>query len=60
MHRASRTLKTLADRWSTAEPAVEHVRNPYAGCEDLDETAAIQGDGACSSKAAASHPSSPA
>jgi hypothetical protein len=42
---ASRTLKTLADRWQHAEPAAHHVPNPFAGCEDLNETAAIQNDG---------------
>jgi hypothetical protein len=45
LHRASRTLTTLADRFSTAEPSTEQVRNPYAGCEDLNETATIQEHG---------------
>jgi hypothetical protein len=42
---ASRTLKTLAGRWSEVEPASDPVRNPYAGCEDLNEPATIQHDG---------------
>jgi hypothetical protein len=41
----SRTLKTLADRWSSVERAAAPVRSPYAGCEDLNEHAAIQHDG---------------
>jgi hypothetical protein len=45
LQRASRTLKTLAERWSSIEPAEQPVRNPYAGCEDLNETAAIQQNG---------------
>lgn len=45
LQRASQTLKTLADRWSGAEPATSPVPNPYAGCEDLNEPAAIQQDG---------------
>jgi hypothetical protein len=42
---AARTLKTLAGRWSEVEPASEPARNPYAGCEDLNEPATIQHDG---------------
>jgi hypothetical protein len=45
LQRASRTLKTLADRWRRVEPAEHHPGNPYAGCEDLNEPAAIQQDG---------------
>jgi hypothetical protein len=45
LQRASRTLKTLAARWAEVEPSPAHVRNPYAGCEDLNETAAIQENG---------------
>jgi hypothetical protein len=42
---ASRTLKTLADRWKHVEPSAHPVANPFAGCEDLNEPAAIQSDG---------------
>lgn len=42
---ASRTLSTLADRWGRVEVAEQPARNPYAGCEDLNELASIQGSG---------------
>jgi hypothetical protein len=45
VQRASLTLKTLADRWSRAEPDEHPIPNPYAGCDDLNEPAAIQQDG---------------
>lgn len=45
LQNAARTLKTLAGRWSEAEPSSEPVRSPYAGCEDLNEPATIQHDG---------------
>jgi hypothetical protein len=33
---ASRVLKALADRWSTAEPADHPVASPFAGARDLN------------------------
>lgn len=46
LQRASRTLKTLADRWSRESPAdAPRAGSRFAGCEDLNETAAIQSDG---------------
>lgn len=45
MHEISKTLKTMADRWSAAEPSRPGRGNPYMGCEDLNEGAAIQHDG---------------
>jgi hypothetical protein len=45
LQRASRTLKTFADRWTSVEPTDRPAGNPYAGCEDLNEPAAIQQDG---------------
>ncbi len=45
LQRASRTLKTLAGRWETAVPSEHRVPNPFAGCDDLNEAAAIQADG---------------
>ncbi len=46
LQRASRTLTTLADRWSGVAPTgAPPTGVPFAGCEDLNETAAIQSDG---------------
>jgi hypothetical protein len=45
LHGASRTLTTLADRWDEVEPAEGVAVSRYAGCEDLNELAAIQSDG---------------
>ena len=45
MHDASKTLKTMADRWSAAVPSQPGRGNPYMGCEDLNEGGAIQHDG---------------
>ena len=45
MHEFSKTLKTLADRWSVQEPSRGDGGNRYAGCEDLNETSTIQHDG---------------
>lgn len=46
LQRASRTLKTLADRWSRAAPGgAGRTGSRFAGCEDLNEAAAIQSDG---------------
>jgi hypothetical protein len=45
LQRASRTLKTLADRWSEVVPAEGRPGARFAGCEDLNEPAAIQSDG---------------
>jgi hypothetical protein len=42
---ASKTLKTIADRWSNLEQIEKAEGNPYMGCEDLNEKAAIQHDG---------------
>lgn len=46
LQRAARTLTTLADRWTEAVPAQPRTGGPrFAGCEDLNEPAAIQSDG---------------
>jgi hypothetical protein len=45
LQRASRTLKTLADRWSEVDPAGPTGAARFAGCEDLNEPAANQSDG---------------
>lgn len=42
---ASRILKTLADRWKTIIPAPSGAQSPFAGAEDLNETANIQETG---------------
>src|SRR5690606_16176190 len=42
---ASRILSTLADRWGRVEVVEQTTQNPYAGCEDLNELASIQGSG---------------
>ena len=46
LQRAARTLTTLADRWSAAAPGQATPAGVrFAGCEDLNEPAAIQSDG---------------
>jgi hypothetical protein len=47
LHQASRVLTTLADRWQVVEAKIPLPpgRFPYLGCEDLNETAAIQQSG---------------
>ena len=46
LQRAARTLTTLADRWSEVAPTgAPPTGVPFAGCEDLNEPAAIQSDG---------------
>ena len=45
LQQASRVLKTLADHWAEVEPSSPRFENPYAGCEDLNETAYIQASG---------------
>ena len=45
LRRASLSLTTLADRWSEVAPADDRPAPPFAGCEDLNEPAAIQADG---------------
>lgn len=45
LQKASNTLKTLADRWIHLEPGEALRGSPFAGCEDLNETPAIQHDG---------------
>ena len=46
LQRAARTLTTLADRWSEAAPGQAATAGArFAGCEDLNEPAAIQADG---------------
>jgi hypothetical protein len=45
LHEASRVLKTMADRWTHVEAGAPIQGNPYAGCEDLNETATIQDNG---------------
>ena len=41
----SKTLKTLADKWSNIEHIEKQNGNPYMGCEDINEDATIQHDG---------------
>lgn len=45
LHRASRSLKALADHWRKTEPTDTPAGNPYAGCADLNDTTAIAGSG---------------
>jgi hypothetical protein len=45
LQQASKTLKTLADRWTWVEPQEALSGNAFAGCDDLNETAAVQHDG---------------
>lgn len=45
LHRHSRSLKALADCWQTAQPVQPAFANRYAGCEDLNDKAAIGGSG---------------
>jgi hypothetical protein len=45
LQRWTRSLKALADHWQLAEPVQAPLRNPYAGCEDLNVEAAIDGNG---------------
>jgi hypothetical protein len=42
---ASKTLKTIADKWISLHQTVKAEGNPYMGCEDLNEKASIQHDG---------------
>ena len=42
---ASKTLKTLADKWTRLQQTEKAEGNPYMGCEDINETATIQHDG---------------
>jgi hypothetical protein len=42
---ASKTLKTSADKWINLQQTEKGEGNPYMGCEDLNEKAAIQHDG---------------
>ncbi|MCU0849713.1 MAG: hypothetical protein MUC80_00360 [Candidatus Thermoplasmatota archaeon] len=42
---ASKTLKTLADKWISIQQTDKTEGNPYLGCEDLNEKASIQHDG---------------
>jgi hypothetical protein len=45
LQRWTRSLKALADHWQQAEPVNAPLPNRYAGCEDLNVTAAIDGNG---------------
>jgi hypothetical protein len=46
LQRHARTLQSLANRWSTVAPRVEHQAfSPYEGAEDLNTATAIQLDG---------------
>jgi Protein of unknown function (DUF5661) len=45
LERWSRSLKALADHWLLVEPADAVLGSPYAGCEDLNVEAAIDGSG---------------
>jgi hypothetical protein len=42
---ASKTLKTIADKWINLKQTEKAEGNPYMGCEDLNEKATIQHDG---------------
>jgi hypothetical protein len=42
---ASKTMKTLADKWSKIQQVEKQNGNPYMGCEDINEDAAIQHNG---------------
>jgi hypothetical protein len=45
LQRWTRSLKALADHWQQAEPVEVPLPNRYAGCEDLNVPAAIDGNG---------------
>ena len=45
LHRWSRSMKALADHWQHAVPVEVPLPNPFAGCEDLNANAAIDGSG---------------
>jgi hypothetical protein len=45
LQRISRTLKALAERWSTAEPSRSPAPSPFAGAEDLNDERAIEESG---------------
>lgn len=45
MHGMSKTLKTLADKWTDLSSSDSQNIGRYTGCEDLNELAAIQHDG---------------
>ena len=45
LQRWSRSLKALADHWQQVDPIETPLQNPYAGCEDLNVKAAIDGNG---------------
>jgi hypothetical protein len=45
LQRHARTLQSLADKWTVAEPSTRSPLNPYEGAEDLNSPAAIQLDG---------------
>jgi hypothetical protein len=45
LQRWTRSLKALADHWQQAEPVGAPLPNRYAGCEDLNVPAAIDGNG---------------
>lgn len=41
LHFTSRTLSTLADRWTSIRPINAENVNPYMGCDDLNDASAI-------------------
>lgn len=43
--RSSRSLKALAERWTTATPAPDPVPSPFAGAPDLNSAVAIETSG---------------
>lgn len=45
LQRHARVLQALADRWSRVDPSTDTAPSPYAGCEDLNDPAALQLDG---------------
>jgi hypothetical protein len=45
LQRHARTLHALGDRWSTATPSTDAPLSPFAGADDLNDSAAIQLDG---------------
>ena len=45
LQRHARTLHALADHWAKAVPSTESPLSPYAGAEDLNDSAALQLEG---------------
>jgi hypothetical protein len=45
LQQSSAILKSLADRWKNQKISTPKQKNPYVGCEDLNETSTIQHTG---------------